>query len=454
MKNILENGILPLFDKKNGVPLRKDNDDSLLASDYSANIRTKIQNILDQSSYDYFYFGEKETKNKKQKYEVILGKGTPKGRRETTGLLVYKSGYSGNSNLLFQRKGKAEERGLSEESVYLRTIAVFLGALREIGKRFYVYNVGKVNLTDEQYKELEKQLKSSYQKRSFLYAFDKQYAKTGSTVYKNFNPANSNAFLSGFLGELGNYFSLTASSLKEEDVLITGSAYDEIKGSGAYTSQSVSDIKAKIGEKTFGFNIKNYVTKGESQSITIYNSKDGFDIFNDIAKKYYTLEDLAKIRFLVLNYNYMYEDNGKQFQIALGQKSLENFSNFIRIEAVGVDTKNLFFILNNICYPSSYIYTQMIEQLNQEVKKEKTLATIQKFFSFSMKLNNPLTFQSDDDAIDLQNLDENNMVKSNSILLNADSSYAKLFNKNFSFRVIPKGLSVNLVNFSKSKFRK
>lgn len=415
-----------------------------LAKTYSSSTRDKIRNFLDGYNKKHspklegiIVYRHTEKDKTTIKIDLIPLEGTANKNinRQNTLLAVFSSEASKGKNnwyLAFKNRGNENE-----------IISIFTGLVYnalESCNEFNVINVGKISLDDTMKQEMEDLLKPK-EISNFI-------GIRSPELDKMFNPANSNAFLSGFLGELGNYYIIKGKQ-NNLNLTISGSAYDEI-GSGNLKSQSVSDltVKDKSGENNlYGFNIKNYISMSNNTTITLYKSDNGLDIFNGFMSKYFTEEEVQLARFLVLNAEQNKLDS-KNIKLSIGSTALKNLPNFLRITNADPDQSitNLFFILNNICYPTSYIYSQLIEELRNCGRKRES--QIDNFFTFSYQSTELPIYEDEGDAERYMEKDNNNNIMAKSL---QDPSYINKYKPNNSLYIQFKGLKVNLMSFVNSR---
>lgn len=410
-----------------------------LAKTYSSSTRDKIRNFLD--GYN------QESKHSQKKLEGII----VYRHENTIKIDIIPLGQASNTNINRQNTLLAvfsSEASKGKNNWYLafknnknvyKIIFIFsqlvFKALNNYDT-FNVNNVGKIKINDDIKKAMKRELIPA-RIRQFIDA-------AGDNLNKFFNPANSNAFLSGFLGELGNYYIIKGKQ-NNLNLTISGNAYDEI-GSGNLKSQSTSDltVKDKNGENNlYGFNIKNYISMSNNTTITLYKSDNGLDIFNGFMSKYFTEEEVELARILVLNAAQNKLDS-KNIKLSIGSTALKNLPNFLRITNADQSITNLFFILNNICYPTSYIYNQLIEELRNCGRKRES--QIDNFFTFSYQSTELPIYEDEEDAERYMEKDNNNNIMAKSL---QDPSYINKYKPNNSLYIQFKGLKVNLMSFVK-----
>ena len=401
-----------------------------LAKAYSAATRDKIRKILDQHNKE----------NSERRIEGIIVYRDKDGikiditsnlelsniSRTNTILTVFASDTSKGKNSWYL----AFKNNKNSNKIIFTFAQLIFKTLTNCSK-FNVINVGTINL-DDNMKQSMKRLLIPTKIRNFI--------ETSHTTLDNFfNPANSNAFLSGFLGELGNYYIIKGKQ-NNLDLKISGSAYEEI-GNGNLKSQSTADLTVGTGENAYGFNIKNYISKSNGGTITLYQSDSGLDIFNDFIYKYFTIEEVTLARYLVLNAGQS-NIKSEDVKMAIGSVALKNLPKFLRITNAAGTITNLFFILNNICYPTSYIYNELIQDLQNAGRKKEL--KINNFFTFSQQDTELPIYEDDKDVIQDMKKDSNNNIMKQSL---QDASFINKYKPNNSFYIQFKGLKVNLMSY-------
>lgn len=108
----------------------------------------------------------------------------------------------------------------------------------------------------------------------------KKFLSNSSDIVRTFKVANSNAYISGLLGELSAALAFNGQ--------MTGNLYSEIKG--VNYGQSATDILVQ-GNKdnpenkntiAYGVNVKHYITN--DNSITLYKTNDFLDLSSPYIK--------------------------------------------------------------------------------------------------------------------------------------------------------------------------
>lgn len=202
--------------------------------------------------------------------------------------------------------------------------------------------------------EIYKILNKSYQREDY---------------WKSFSITNSNAFLSGFLGELSANF-LTKNIAKAR---MTGDVYAILGRSTEQKAlQSVNDLSisftlqqnGKNKKYNRGINIKHYIYR--ENTLNLYEDQANFSVYNKaLADKYLGAEDTQLLRFIVENEGY-FKGSEEQIHDLEVKIVASHFSEFLRIHDYDRYSRyNLFFMINNVVYPTSYIYSCAIAQLEQ-----------------------------------------------------------------------------------------
>lgn len=197
------------------------------------------------------------------------------------------------------------------------------------------------------------------------------------SAYQSFVAANSNAFLSGLLGEISALFNVNK-IIKMKGQMTGTNVFSAINGYSSF-GQSVNDLKYKYKFKedgkrkqsTFGVNVKHYATS--KNEIELYKSERGISVFKNTINKYLGYEDTLILRFMLENSRYFSKSDIKSIGKRIAFKHLPEFYRVYDHDKHSV--KNLFYILNNVCYPSSYIYNCIIEKLKQDNKGLDKLLT-------------------------------------------------------------------------------
>lgn len=401
-----------------------------LAKAYSAATRDKIRKILDQHNKEnserriegIIVYRDKNG----IKIDIISNLELSNISRTNTILTVFASDTSKGKNSWYL----AFKNNKNSNKIIFTFAQLIFKALTNCSK-FNVINVGTINL-DDNMKQSMKRLLIPTKIRNFI--------ETSHTTLDNFfNPANSNAFLSGFLGELGNYYIIKGKQ-NNLDLKISGSAYEEI-GNGNLKSQSTADLTVGTGENAYGFNIKNYISKSNGGTITLYQSDSGLDIFNDFIYKYFTIEEVTLARYLVLNAGQS-NIGSEKIKLAIGSVALKNLPKFLRMTNAAGTITNLFFILNNICYPTSYIYNKLIQDLQSAGRTKES--KIDNFFTFSQQDTKLPVYENEEDVIQDMKKDSNNNIMTKSL---QDASFINKYKPNNSFCIQFKGLKVNLMSY-------
>lgn len=301
--------------------------------------------------------------------------------------------------------GKISIRNLQDDNKLVKNNDKFLNFDSLINKAYRFLNSGQVY---------------NFFKKSYQY---KDY-------WKSFNVANNNAFLTGLFGELNTQFVFSNVFKK---VQFTGSAFSVF---GDSKGQSVNDLRVQNqivnGQKidTFGVNVKNYIYNGGS-SFQLYSDGTSYSIANKALDKYLGSDDRLIIQFAFENLGYF---SSEQVEKMATQISLYHIPEFIRVfdHTSGKIIKNVFFNINNVIYPLSYIYCCVLNEIEQADKE----ITPSVFIDISLTGNDePFTYPNLDTARKEWKR-ENFMLRSLKGTTNGD------------LLIKPKGLKVNLASLS------
>lgn len=212
-------------------------------------------------------------------------------------------------------------------------------------------------------------VKLPYKEKSFnILSEDKKIR--GSVVEKNLKGEyQSNIY--GFLGEYLRLYEI-------KNINLTGivqDTYTDDSGKEVTLGESFSDANFTLenneNSKKYGLNIKHYVSKFESNSITIYDAEEGLSFFSKFMRRYFSDDECKILRFLDVNYNFFKqilkaEISENEVLQAYTQIAYKNLSRFVRIDSAVTDFSNFFYVINNIYIPTSYIYFIICEILKKE----------------------------------------------------------------------------------------
>lgn len=217
------------------------------------------------------------------------------------------------------------------------------------------------------------------------YFTDDKYIKF---LWKSFRASNSNAYITGFLGEMGGLYQ-TQNLLKTKGLWTGGS---NVYGSGNGTNRrtnygdSVNDLRffSQELQRNIGVNIKHY-TETNTDEMTLYPGKtdEGISIFKDTMRKYINVEDLNLMRFVLENSYYFQEDTKLMYNIE-ERLLAHHIPEFYRVKDHAKGTsENMFFLINNAFYPLTFIYDRVLAKLDNLLDKENDDALIQATFKTS-----------------------------------------------------------------------
>ena len=207
---------------------------------------------------------------------------------------------------------------------------------------------------------------------------------------------------SNVYGFLGEYLQLYSS----DSIQLTGEQVDTYNGISL--GESFSDAFFEENGKKYGLNIKHYISKFNSDSITLYESENSLSFFSQYMLRYFTEEECNLIRFLDINYNFFSNILGgnidsKHLLMKYNQLAYNNLSRFVRIDSAAIDEySNIFYIINNMYIPTSCIYNVILKEL-KNINAEKFNIDSNRFFSFSF---NPANAKVGKEKIDPNNLEK------------------------------------------------
>lgn len=206
-----------------------------------------------------------------------------------------------------------------------------------------------------------------------------------SSLWKSFKVANSNAFLSGLFGEISALGDINR--IFKRYGFMTG-AYSSMLGYGDtahMAGQAVNDIRNtyQTGEvdkkgrkkgKSIGANVKHYI--GAKDTLVLYPSKnnDGLSIYSSGMDKYLSKEDSNILRFITSNSGYF--DSKKIIErigITIAGLHLSQF--YRAVDFTTGSALNVFYELNNVIYPLTYIYQTVINEL-EKAKKDINMSLL------------------------------------------------------------------------------
>lgn len=187
---------------------------------------------------------------------------------------------------------------------------------------------------------------------------------TSDRFYKSFMAINNNAYISGLLGEIAAYFNI--------DNLKIGNRYTQLTGNIYANNSGFSSNDIRVGN--LGVNVKHYMYAGST--LSLYDDGKWLSIKNDSLRTYLGWEDLQLMRFVAAN-AYFFDGNKQEMveNIAM-HTAMHNITAFYRIQIHNKrggtnDEKNVLFVLNNIVYPTSYVYHCALQQLDEYIEEDK-----------------------------------------------------------------------------------
>lgn len=403
--------------------------ESVQASQVSKNIREKISKVLKQQKESpevQNYLREHPGAN--FNFNIQLNS------QEDNDIWFYVSADSGPVNKLYE--GFANERKNLEREEIVKfiinlikdNIASFSPKKDYLDLKSFKVNFKSIQVNgfeqDIGYKGLQKGAIEFVNSGEIYSILNSKYQR--GEYWKSFAIANSNQFLSGLLGELSGTFLSTNLLGKSK---MTGSLFTTINSS--LKGESVNDLIISQNKyNRFGINIKHYVVSS-SGTLDLYKNEIDMSIYSDYINKYLGAEDTQKLRFILENEGYFENTDITTIGNRIVQK---HFPEFLRVHDYNKQTKdNLFFLLNNVVYPTSYIYDCALAQL-EDITKEKQLYEL--FASvYTTGHNKKEMYDTVDDAYDAWT------IEGHELRAFKKPTGADMFVKT-------KGLKVNLVSLS------
>lgn len=339
------------------------------ASTFSTNLRNDIRRIIEEEikkqniSSDYIY----TYKLKNSKNNTFLQVTLDENRQNIFSLEQKNFQYSAQDIKNMIDSNNISEQGKAINILIEKTIKSFNKALLSLNPSELEFpytldfkGIGKKTIQDVKiFNEIKEKAKNFINKgelRNFLMLQERQ------AVLRSFKASPSNQYITGLMGEI--IAALNAKEMfKEGQIYMTGGTYNKIAGS-TFSGQSVNDIVAEYSDIKFGINVKHYIS--QNNSVTLYGEGDTINLKSDYIKKYFSQDEveimkwsLANISFLTSRFNF-----NQNFPKQLGYiYSWNNIPTFMRIEQQNDDISNLFFQINNVIYPTSYIYKKIIEYI-------------------------------------------------------------------------------------------
>lgn len=395
-----------------------------LASSVSKTIRDKIQTALKNAQEE----AEKNSSYRIDNFDYSIQLGDEND-------VFFSVSAEHNTSAFYQAKGKdlKDEEFVQDFFINFRNIALNFRNKYNYSELNLRKSLGKIKISDLVNSNNNKKLDfhtfldkaiNFINSGEVFYFFRKSYQTKG--YWKSFNVANSNTFLTGLFGELAGVFTL--STAFQARARLTGSAFSVF---GESKGQSVNDLRIKTSTgDTIGVNVKNYMFS--DTTLTLYGDETNYSIANQALNKYLTSEDRQIIQFAVENSGYFAKE---AIQKIGTQISMYHFPEFIRVfDHTRGSRKNLFFNLNGVIYPLSYIYLCILNELD-EIKNKEQLQNI--FMKVSVVNYSSEPFMYSDLGTARENWSEEQFRLTNI----KKSTKTDLL-------LQPKGLKVNLVSLS------
>lgn len=239
----------------------------------------------------------------------------------------------------------------------------------------YILNLlslGKVEITKEVIQSLEN--KCLVYCSSDFFNFLK--SQGWNAVLKTFRAYNGNQYISGLCGELRAANAFDIGGFKSQ---MTGSVYER---EGFMDYNSVNDIvvrKKKSKSGYFGINVKHYISAGND--IRLYPASDYISLKGKAFQKYFSQEEIDLMKWVIDNHKFIGFSSGEWIEDLGYSLGFKNLSAFVRIsehssnkDSLKNSVSNLFFLINNVLYPTSYVYEQ-IRMTLEAVDNQALLST-------------------------------------------------------------------------------
>lgn len=235
---------------------------------------------------------------------------------------------------------------------------------------------GKVSINGDLLTEFKKKV-DSYINNKLRVVTSQIFFDNSTFLSQDWN----SSVMTGMLGELSAFLTNFPDGIKK--LTLTGNKVD-IKtlsnNRNLKLGEGFRDLTFIYNNVQYGINVKRYVNS--SKNFKLYGDKDneGVGIGSQYIYRYFSEEEVQLMRFIEGNYQFLTK------KIAQGPSSIElpnEFSSlskidtlykdlsisrldrFVRLTSGAVDSTNLFYLINNIAIPASYIYEVIIETLNQ-----------------------------------------------------------------------------------------
>lgn len=272
-----------------------------------------------------------------------------------------------------------------------------------------------------------------------------------SDLWKSFNTANNNAFVSGLLGELGSLYSIN--NIFHKKGSMTGNTQGHMSSFGynvndlTYLAEGLYEtdrkpslksdgterkgIRKNSKETKLGINVKHYVDHTGNQ-FTLYKSDTGISINSNSIKKYLSSEETQLLRFISANSGLFSASFMEQMAM---NAAYSNIPNFYRLQDRDrASAINVLFEINNVVYPLSYIYMNALDQLDKNISDNQT-----DFSLFDVKVRNKQDglFLFDDINEARKEWDDDSFR----------ISTRKTGSGETTIKIFTKGLNINLVSF-------
>lgn len=384
---------------KGGKTIRKikENKINISAEQASKTIRNKLGKYLAEMAKKNKEIDEKFTKvelsnEKDQVFFLVYADGF----KPKTVLYQEKINYFVNRLHMTETEFKELMRNPTEENAKLalefiqHMFNVILEKIQNVNmtnNSLNLLGLGKFNLPED-----EKTFKNraiTYGKNLFSESKTLQIIKSKkmiSAMWKSFDASNNNTFISGLLGEIG---ALNIGNIFENSNikgLITGATYGSTNSFG----QNVNDLqfRGKDSKQSIGVNVKHYVDS--SGNTMILYPEGSISSSNDIISKYLEPEEKEILRFISANSGLFQPETLEKEGYLIAYNHVPEF--YRLQDRTRGSLTNVFFELNNVIYPLSYIYDNalaQLEELAEDIKYARDkIATLREGKLFDVEVKN------------------------------------------------------------------
>lgn len=329
---------------------RKKRQKTVSATAFSENLRQKLQSSLNQllPKKDY----RLEIKNGDSVFltvsgDIFLSEGAN---------ILYKNKKNIKGDKTLQTLIESTRLGL-EEGIK----KVFSGNVNTLN----LLSLGKIDLSIfGGAKDIENKSLDFLNKDKFYSIISKLGTK--EHLQKAFNAGNNNAYVSGLFGELRAALVMGTNFLS--NLKMTGNMWSEIPG-GKKLGESPHDLMTS-GTNNWGAQVKHYILNS-NETLTLYKDDKLSDIDRSGMEKYFTFEDQELLKFISANAPFIDKYSNENPKELVRSIAITRIGAFLRFydQAGKTELGNLFYMINNVVYPASYIYQIAINQVKDLIKK-------------------------------------------------------------------------------------